>query len=194
MSPHDQERLGVELCLKWPGKFQESDVAFWAKHLDGYRIEAIIDALTYWKNTMKFMPKAPEIKARLGGARKPAPTNGEPRPERSRADVFRRQMIDHGDTVASHQTDAQILLRFHAKVAYHAAMREPSAEGPPRRVLSPGYRAKILSECTDDLVSAGIDRETAERFADAVCDPGLTGDYMRQLLDDLQNSSEPAAV
>jgi hypothetical protein len=59
----DFENFKGFLEANWPNKFTDRDVQYWIRELQPWEIERVQEKIVEFKNSHKFAPKAPEIKA-----------------------------------------------------------------------------------------------------------------------------------
>lgn len=154
MNEADKKALSQELCARWRGKFNASDLAYWGHELAAYELADVSEAITRHRNTSKFVPKVREILAllpRLAGAAPQGPR------EQSKPEVLRRQ-----NPVYRGKGDREVIMGYHRALWICYGARAGDKQSAKR---------KIERECTTDLIVwCGMTEPDAARCASFVCD------------------------
>ncbi len=207
MTNDDQKTLRMELCRRWPKKFNKDDLDYWCEQMRGQNIEEVKTALTKFRNTSAFRPKPPEIfkiMPRRVGQEQQASA------ERSFADITREHL-----NISKDRSAVEVLMRYWRGVWWQyktnsdnrrasmdlaakvSAEREsvPESEIRSRKAFSSmiemweaqakGALDKCLSGCVAMLANEGLPINQARDYADWI---EVTPDQFRGFLSDLRSS------
>jgi hypothetical protein len=174
MTPDEKEKLWVELCQRWPNRFTDSDLHYGSANLDGYAIDAVVAALTEFKNNSRFVPKLGEIVKLLPAPPRPSPTGAAV----NATDMTFPQMLRRDNPKLIGCGDFEVLLRYWRGqwIHYHVDADKRRAQIPttpgPGRVAGElferqydGAKRRVVSGCVNGLIGAGMDIDQAERAA-----------------------------
>lgn len=169
MTTDDREKLMVEMSLKWPGKFSDTDLAYWCRELDAFDVQAVILTVTAWKCESKFVPKLPEIKARLAKH-----SGAVVRRNQSRYQTCIAMGIVQSNPSMDGRPEAELILRYHRYWFFRYRKSIVSEDGHESEIDRQRIDACLRtrkSQCIVDLMGAGHEKAMAETLSDWIDAP-----------------------
>jgi hypothetical protein len=182
MGSMDRQAIAVDICRKWPNKFEDSELEDFIGYFESSRKEDVLAALRDYKQGEKghFKPNVHAIRARMPralGAVTVTKTGGN-REGFDPASFFRE--IYH--ELRSEPSDIAVILRVYAQ-HYREKGLTQDFDKERERI---GEACKRL--CRNDLFAQGIlDRERIEALADCVT---WRRDAFRQAILDIREGVE----
>lgn len=174
MTADEKKQFARELCRRWRGKFDAQELDRWAKAFAEVPFADVLDALTRFKDSSRFVPKIPEIRKLL--SRTIARSQAAPADEGSFADVVRRlnpQWREAGDQEAVLRYWRACWCRYEpgAKSRIEAIRSRADGSSAAKAALAHAERVYeagkygIFIKCAYRLVGENTTFEEAKRLA-----------------------------
>ncbi len=163
----DQEKLAVELCKKWPNKFTDDDLEYWCRELGKFRVEDVLEVMNAWKAESRFVPRLPELRARLAKRSGSVVASSAPK----YTTVLARDVAKANPHLDGRH-EGELILRYHRRYwrLYRAdSEKRAQMQGLQGQAIETVNRERKLenqtNEAVRDLISAGMDPTAARSTA-----------------------------